>query len=381
MLLSSKDLMIDIFAGNPLLAEDSPVDPAVARVVDRAIGDLRRDLPVRLLDARGEAYLLLAADSLAQPSFSALVGTAAGAAYLLLTNRRTAFLGLESAAPVVAFDVSGLTARKVLQLANPTVNEDPFTGQLPAQASLPADVMLAAISLAKSARLLPAMIIARDDHIARPTLLTVTQEQALHYREKASRSLTQVADARVPLFDSENTRIIAFRPADGGREHLAIQVGELRPDQAPLIRLHSECYTGDLLGSLRCDCGDQLRGSIQAMAVEGAGLLLYLAQEGRNIGLVNKLRAYTMQDRGSDTLDANEILGFEADERLYHPAAEILRHLGIHQVRLLTNNPEKVTGLTDCGVEVTARVPHFFPANGHNEAYLKTKAQRFGHHL
>jgi GTP cyclohydrolase II len=175
--------------------------------------------------------------------------------------------------------------------------------------------------------------------------------------------------------------MIAFRPSDGGNEHLAILIGD--PDrQAPvLVRLHSECFTGDLLGSLRCDCGDQLRGAIAAIAAAGGGVLLYLAQEGRGIGLVNKLRAYELQDEGFDTIDANEQLGFDADERVYLPAAEMLRQLRFGQVRLLTNNPQKVAALERCGIAVVERVPHAFPANGHNERYLRTKATRSGHLL
>jgi GTP cyclohydrolase II len=146
-----------------------------------------------------------------------------------------------------------------------------------------------------------------------------------------------------------------------------------------LARLHSECFTGDLLASLRCDCGDQLRGAIDKIAEAGSGVLVYLAQEGRGIGLVNKLRAYQLQDDGFDTIGANEQLGFDADERVYLPAAEILRDLGYSQVRLLTNNPEKVAALARCGITVVERVPHVFPANAHNEEYLRTKATRGGH--
>src|SRR5690606_3029352 len=146
-----------------------------------------------------------------------------------------------------------------------------------------------------------------------------------------------------------------------------------------LTRLHSECFTGDLLGSLRCDCGDQLRGAIAEIARHGSGLLLYLAQEGRGIGLVNKLRAYRLQDGGADTLEANLQLGFDADERVYLPAAEMLRRLGFQRVRLMTNNPEKVAALARCGIAVVERVPHVFPANGHNDHYLRTKATKFGH--
>ena len=183
----------------------------------------------------------------------------------------------------------------------------------------------------------------------------------------------------MPLQGAEDARVHAFRPRDGGPEHLAIVIGQPDTSQPVLVRLHSECFTGDLLGSLRCDCGDQLRGAIQAIAQAGGGVLLYLAQEGRGIGLVNKLRAYRLQDAGVDTLDANIALGFDADERVYLPAAEMLRQLGIGEVRLLTNNPDKLAALAACGIPVRARVPHAFPSNGHNERYLATKAERFGH--
>jgi GTP cyclohydrolase II len=151
--------------------------------------------------------------------------------------------------------------------------------------------------------------------------------------------------------------------------------------EAPLVRIHSECFTGDLLGSLRCDCGAQLRGAIERMGQEGAGVLLYLAQEGRNIGLVNKLRAYTLQDRGLDTLDANRALGWGADERNFLIAATMLDMLGLHHVRLLTNNPDKIAALIACGVDVVGRESHLFAPNGVNDHYLATKAERFGHLL
>jgi GTP cyclohydrolase II len=143
--------------------------------------------------------------------------------------------------------------------------------------------------------------------------------------------------------------------------------------------LHSECFTGDLLGSLKCDCGNQLRGAIEEISKAGGGVLLYLAQEGRGIGLINKLRAYRLQDQGFDTIEANERLGFEADERLYGIAARMLKLLGYNAVRLLTNNPDKVAALKAAGIKVAARVRHAFPENEHNHAYLKTKAQKAGH--
>jgi GTP cyclohydrolase II len=171
----------------------------------------------------------------------------------------------------------------------------------------------------------------------------------------------------VPLADAETARLVAFRPDNGGVEHLAILIGAPDPAAPVLVRLHSGCFTGDLLASLRCDCGDQLRGTIAAIARAGGGVLLYLAQEGRGIAFVNKLRAYQMQDAGFDTLDANEQLGFDADERVYLPAAEMLRQLGFGTIRLLTNNPDKMAALQRYGIRVTERVPHVFPSNDHNE--------------
>ena len=183
----------------------------------------------------------------------------------------------------------------------------------------------------------------------------------------------------MPLIDAEACELIAFRPLDGGMEHVAIRIGAPDPGQPVLIRLHSSCLTGDLLGSLRCDCGDQLRGAIQAIAGAVGGVLLYLAQEGRDIGLINKLKAYSLQDLGADTVDANTMLGYDDDERVYFPAAEMLKQLGIARVRMMTNNPEKIGQLAACGVEVVERVRHVFPSNRHNERYLAAKAARSGH--
>jgi GTP cyclohydrolase II len=158
-------------------------------------------------------------------------------------------------------------------------------------------------------------------------------------------------------------------------------VGEPAAHQPTLCRLHSECFTGDLLGSLRCDCGPQLQAALRQIGAAGHGVLLYLAHEGRGIGLINKLRAYQLQDAGLDTVDANHHLGFEADERSFQAAAIMLHHLGIRSVRLLTNNPAKVEALRREGIEVSERVPHAVPANRHNHAYLATKARRGGHLL
>jgi GTP cyclohydrolase II len=191
-----------------------------------------------------------------------------------------------------------------------------------------------------------------------------------------------VSGAVVPLEEAENARFILFREAHGLQDHVAILIGnrEEWPDPVP-VRLHSACLTGDLFGSLRCDCGEQLRGSLRYFAESGGGVLLYLAQEGRGIGLGNKFRAYTLQEGGLDTVDADHALGFGADERRYDVAVEMLRQLDIGRVRLLTNNPEKMRAVRDGGILVLDRQPLHGTLNRHNLPYVQAKVQRAGHWL
>ena len=366
-------------------------EPASLLAVDRAVSELRRGRPVAVQGGGGAAAVFQAAEGITPEALQSLADLAGAAPVLTITGRRAAVLGLaRSLAKVVRVIPSGgLDAALVRDLADP-LSELPVPPpmELTAVDALPHGCDSAAVGLAKLARLLPAAVVVEltepdaDDLIAwalRHDLLMVDAGDIFQYEQTAARTLRRVSEARVPLGDAENTRIIAFRPVDGGLEHLAIIIGEPDPEQPVLTRLHSECFTGDLLGSLRCDCGDQLHGALKEIADAGDGILLYLAQEGRGIGLVNKLRAYELQDRGFDTLDANEQLGFDADERVYLPAARMLRSLGFQQARLLTNNPEKMAALSRWGITVVERVPHSFPANKHNEAYLQTKAGRGGH--
>jgi len=183
----------------------------------------------------------------------------------------------------------------------------------------------------------------------------------------------------VPLAGSETSRIALYRDEHGRGEHVAVIIGEPDLAQSVPVRLHSACLTGDLLGSLRCDCGEQLSAAVERIAALGGGVLLYLDQEGRSIGLANKLRAYQIQDTGIDTFDADSHLGFDADERSYDVAAAMLQRLGVSKVRLLTNNPEKIEALREHGIDVVDRLPLVIEPNTHNEAYLKTKRERFGH--
>ena len=359
------------------------------RAVGRAVADLRRGVPVAVLGATG-GLVAMAAELVDGTSVRDLAALTGAAPILALTAERAAVLHIPpDGDPTVLLALSShMDAAAIRTLADPATDLDnPMRGPFRrAEASgLPA---AAAVLLAKHARLLPAILLAPIPATAdaaawarQNDLMAVTAVAVSSHAEDAAKSLQQAASAPVPLFGAENTRIVAFRPADGGIEHIAIVVGEPHRDEPVLVRLHSECFTGDLLGSLRCDCGDQLRGAIRQIAKEGAGIVLYLAQEGRDIGLVNKLRAYELQDRGFDTFDANEALGFDADERVFLPAAEILRQLGIGRVRLLTNNPRKVEALTEAGVEVADRVAHAFPSNGHNAAYLQAKRDRAGHLL
>ena len=287
-------------------------------------------------------------------------------ANLLLQARELAVLGLADSDTDVA------------KLVDHLYRNNRLTPSIILRAVCMGDTTFFETALAKLARLLPAVVVV-EDGTPEAGQIQVSAADIAAYQVNAARSLRVVSQARVPLASAENARIVAFRPADGGVEHLAIVIGEPDLDQPVLARLHSECFTGDLLGSLRCDCGDQLKGAIAEIAQAGSGVLLYLAQEGRGIGLVNKLRAYRLQDDGFDTLDANLQLGFDDDERIYQPAAQMLRLLGIGAVRLLTNNPAKVGQLAAHGIQVAERVPHVFPANDHNRSYLSTKATRSGH--
>lgn len=369
----------------PNASSSNVAEPLIA--VDRALADLRRGRMIAVTGAGG-ALLVQAAEAVTPQSLARIAELGAGAPLLVLTERRAHAVGLKAAkdAKIVTLEIAdGTPAQAVRDIADPASD---ITFRLPPLRDLAADLApcaVAAVHLTKLARLLPTALVAplaaKDlaATIEANDLLAVSAADVDDYDTRAARSLKPVSQARVPLFDAENARIVAYRPSDGGIEHLAIVIGEPKADEPVLIRLHSECFTGDLLGSLRCDCGDQLRGAIAAISEAGSGVLLYLAQEGRGIGLVNKLRAYQLQDGGADTIDANEQLGFDADERLYLPAAQMLRDMGFSRVRLLTNNPEKVAALQACGIEVVERVPHAFPATQHNKAYLETKAKRSGH--
>ena len=297
---------------------------------------------------------------------------------LVLSSRRAMALGIEptNSTAVVCDLQSGLKTSDLHALCDPT---RPVKNRLNISVRPATELEAASVALCKIAGLLPAALLLNSPSEAVEIVGDVQAQTVTAYRDTAAASLERVTDAVVPLEEASKVRFVAFRSRLGGPQQYALVVGKPEQFAAPLCRLHSECFTGDLFGSLRCDCGQQLRGALRRMDEVGGGVILYLAQEGRGIGLVNKLRAYTLQDTGIDTVDANTHLGFEPDERDFLAAATMLRGLNINCVRLMTNNPDKVESLSQYGIDVVERVTHSFAANAHNAFYLETKARRAGH--
>jgi GTP cyclohydrolase II len=350
-----------------------------ARDVARAIDALRRGWPIAI-HADGEAPLPLLAVETADPAGAAAFA-ADGAGALLISNGRAATLKLTNQlaaadpdTPVVIESAPWLDFNTAVALADPQFDlATPLKGPFRTEPVTRPLASLAAIRLARIAGLLPAFFIDGID----PEVTITTQAIDAH---QDARALQLATRARLPVDGAEDAEIVAFRAPDSSDEHVALLIGQPN-GQPPLVRLHSECLTGDVLGSLKCDCGPQLRAAIAAIEANGWGILLYLRQEGRGIGLVNKLRAYALQDQGFDTVDANVRLGFAVDARDFGVAARMLDLLGQRSVRLMTNNPAKVAGLEAAGVHVLERVPHKLPPNPHNARYLATKRDRTGHQL
>ena len=354
------------------------------RAVAQALDALRHGWAIRVASTDGALDLLPAETGFSEPgpngqSLTAhcLLISAARAATLKLANQREAATPQE---PVLIHGAEPFTLAMARELADPALDlSHPLSGPFRADHLDAHDAAVAAMELARLAGILPAFLVVRD---ADPAVTVSTADLAAF--ADPSR-ITIQARARLPVAALAEAEIVAFRARDDLREHVALVIGAQRGDRAPLMRLHSECLTGDVLGSLKCDCGPQLDAALAAMAEEagagGWGLLLYLRQEGRGIGLINKLRAYELQDQGFDTVEANERLGLPNESRDFPVAARMLDLLGVRAIRLMTNNPAKVAALEAVGVKVLERVPHAPGANAHNERYLATKRDRSGHLL
>ena len=335
-------------AGRPLRVESGT--PIAVVPVETATAEL-----LELVDPDSKAALLISGER---------------AAALSLANLRDA---ADPAQPVLVARAPWLDSATALAIADP--GQDFARAPIGPLTPVPLDCAEAAravLALARSAGLLPALWILGP----RVAGLSVSAEQIR--RERRTPRVQTVAKAKLPLKGLPDTQIVVFRASDDGQDHVALVVGAFG-GEPPLVRLHSECLTGDVFGSLKCDCGPQLRDALRLIGAAGGGVLLDLRQEGRGIGLANKLRAYSLQDRGLDTVEANLRLGFSDDERDYAHSAAMLRALGIDAVRLLTNNPAKVQGLVRAGIRVVERVPHHMPANPHNADYLETKRRKSGH--
>jgi GTP cyclohydrolase II len=354
------------------LSEQLPAGGDAKRAA-RAIDALRRGWPIRMDGQRGSLHLVAVETATDPIGATGVLLSQSRAATLKLANQRAA---ADAALPVLIRAPGDLNASSALAIADPTLDLlHPMKGPFAAEPLPDADAASAAIELARLAGLLPAFLV---NDASPPDTDIVTPDDVSAFDD--SNLLKTAARARLPVAANANAEIIAFRSDADSTDHVALVIGK-RNASLPVVRLHSECLTGDVLGSLKCDCGPQLHEALEQIAGAQWGILLYLRQEGRGIGLINKLRAYALQDQGFDTVDANTRLGFAIDARDFSVAARMLELLGVQSIKLLTNNPEKVAGIEAEGIKVAERLPLKILANPHNAHYLATKRDRTGHKL
>jgi len=358
--------------------------PTPIETLNRARADLRMGLGVVLRDA-DSAILAIAIETLTPERLADLRNLGTPQIAITAWRARTLKAHLYDGDLVRLMLPAGADPGWIRAVADPRDDmSTPMKGPFQALREGSPALHRAAIRLAKTAQLLPAVVlvpVADGRALAADLGLTCLSLDLLPEDAFSTGPLRPVVSARVPMRASEAGRVHVFRPDDGSTEHYAIEIGQPDRDRPVLARLHSACFTGDVLGSLKCDCGPQLNAALELMGEQGAGVLLYLNQEGRGIGLANKMRAYALQDQGFDTVDANHRLGFEDDERDFRIGAAILRRMGFARIRLLTNNPAKVAMMQAQGLDVIERVPLQVGLTEQNRAYLATKAARSGHLL
>ena len=366
--------------------------------IERAISELRRGGKIVISDNdTGVSIVLFAAELIDKGTIQEISETALSRPSIILSSNRASAIGIRiNNQPCSILVQRNWTETDILSLCMPLIDhpKPKINGVISENNKIVSSCLL----ILRQARLLPAGLMAIISNVIlddinhwsfKNDLINIDAKDIQFYETSNSNKLTLSVKAKVPITYTDNCDIAIFRPKDGGDEHFCLIFGKTRnvtnninhDCNNTLVRIHSQCITGDILESLKCDCGQQLKESIKLMANANEGLLIYLAQEGRDIGLLNKLRAYSLQEKGMDTVEANEALGFNDDERLYYPAKEILSQFKIDEVRLITNNPKKVEHMLNLGINVTERIPIKIDANKHNKKYLETKSKKSGHFL
>ena len=371
-------------------------DRTLTLKIERAISELRRGGKIVISDPNSRYSVLLVASELIQKNtVQELSERALSRPNIILSNNRCNAIGIKiTDQPCSILIDKDWSLHDILSLCMPlTGHKIPIINGVIAENN--ESIVFYCLLILRQSRLLPAGLMSIVSNIApeninqwafNNNLIHINISDIKYYEQNTAESLVMSVKAKVPIAETENCEIIIFRPKDGGDEHFCLVFGKTRQidtelEHNTLVRVHSQCITGDVLDSLKCDCGQQLKQSIKIMAQANEGVLIYLAQEGRDIGLLNKLRAYSLQETGMDTVEANEDLGFNDDERLYYPVKEMLSQLKITKVKLITNNPRKVENLTKLGINVTERIPIKINPNKYNKKYLDTKSKKSGHIL
>jgi GTP cyclohydrolase II len=345
-------------------------------ITERAINDLKKGLPLCY-----NKQLIFSAEVVNNEILQSFIQHANKITFNISKNRANYLFAPKVFNNAITIKVNNIEACEINQLFlnYKRINDHAYN------IDITEDKNLLAFKLMKLAELIPGFIALSfediDNIVKDNFIVTLNKENIADYYQNYADSLTISSQAYLNIRYSNNTKLIIFRSTYSVKEHYALIIGNVHSQEIPLIRIHSSCYTGDLIGSLTCDCGDQLQSAIIKMAEYGYGIVIYLLQEGRGIGLANKLRSYQLQQQGFDTVEANEILGFDSDERDYQAAGAILNKLSINKVRILSNNPRKAKFLEEFGINVVETVSHLVNVTEHNNHYLSTKAKKLGHNI